>query len=132
MFLASTPPHLADHLQVGLVSLAPHPEAMRDSTLAPMGGAGGIVEADETFFGSLKGEGGKKSRRRRANINRGGYAHKNVVLTLVERGGSARSFHVDSTSVVQIVPVVRANVRRESDLMTDEANQYKAVGIELA
>ena len=26
-------------------------EAMRDGNLAPMGGAGGIVEADETYFG---------------------------------------------------------------------------------
>jgi transposase-like protein len=26
-------------------------EAMRDGTLAPMGGAGGIVEADETYIG---------------------------------------------------------------------------------
>ncbi len=107
-------------------------EAMRDGTLAPMGGAGEIVEADETFFGSLEGEGGKKSRRRRAQANQGGYAHKNVVLTLVERGGSARSFHVDNTSVSQIVPIVRANVRRESDLMTDEARHYVNVGKEYA
>jgi len=28
-------------------------EAMRDGTLAPMGGAGGIVEADETYFAVL-------------------------------------------------------------------------------
>ena len=27
-----------------------------------------------------------------------GYAHKHAVLTLVERGGIARSFHVQSTA----------------------------------
>jgi len=66
-------------------------EAMRDGTLAPMGGAGGIVEVDETFIGRLEGQ--PKSKK--------GWGHKNVVLTLVERGGSARSFHIDSTSVAQ-------------------------------
>jgi transposase-like protein len=107
-------------------------EAMRVVGVEPMGGAGEVVEVDETFFGSLEGEGGKKSRRRRARAGQGGYAHKNVVLTLVERGGRARSFHVDSTSIADIVPIVRANVRRESDLMTDEARHYVAVGKEYA
>lgn len=97
-------------------------EAMRDATMAPMGGAGSIVEVDETFIGRLEGQPKGKS----------GFAHKNIVLTLVERGGSARSFHVDSTSVADIVPIVRANIRRESDLMTDEANQYRALGKEFA
>jgi transposase-like protein len=58
-------------------------EAMRDGSLAPMGGAGGIVEVDETYIGRKEG----------SEIKRGG-GHKNSVLTLVERGGSARSFHV--------------------------------------
>jgi transposase-like protein len=97
-------------------------EAMRDGTLAPMGGTGGTIEADETFIGRLQGQ------PKRAD----GYAHKNVVLTLVERGGSARSFHIDAASVGQIVPIVRQNVRRESALMTDEAQHYKAVRKEFA
>jgi transposase-like protein len=107
-------------------------EAMRPGEFTPMGGEGQIVEADETFFGSLDGHGGRKAKRERQSRKQGGYAHKNVVLTLVERGGSARSFHVESTSIAQIVPVLRTNVRRESNLMTDEANQYKAVGKEYA
>ena len=97
-------------------------EAMRDATMAPMGGAGSIVEVDETFIGRLEGQPKGKN----------GFAHKNIVLTLVERGGSARSFHVDSTSVAQIVPIVRANIKRESDLMTDEARHYVGVGQEFA
>jgi transposase-like protein len=106
-------------------------EAMRPATPDPMGGEGQIVEADETFFGSLEGHSGMKAKRRRRAMKQGGSAHKNVVLTLVERGGSVRSFHVESTSIAQI-PVLRTNVRRESDLMTDEAKQYKAVGKEYA
>jgi transposase-like protein len=106
-------------------------EAMRPAEFTPMGGQGQIVESDETFFGTIEGEGGKKARRRRARqMGGGGWAHKNVVLTLVERGGSARSFHIETTSIAQIAPIVRTNIRRESDLMTDEGNQYKELGRE--
>jgi transposase-like protein len=98
-------------------------EAMRDGSLAPMGGSGKVIEADETFIGRLQGQ--KKNRR-------GGSAHKNVVLTLVERGGSARSFHVDSTSIADIAPILRENIRRESGLMTDEARHYMEPGREFA
>ena len=88
-------------------------EAMRDGTLAPMGGAGGIVEVDETFIG------------RKADVPVGGAAHKHVVLTLVERGGSARSFHVDGTMIADILPIVNANIERETALMTDTASHYR-------
>lgn len=97
-------------------------EAMRDGVLAPMGGSGAVVEADETFIGRVSNVPKQKS----------GWAHKNVVLTLVERGGSARSFHIASTSIADIVPVVRTNIRRESNFMTDEAQHYKALGKEFA
>lgn len=93
-------------------------EAMRDGKLSPMGGSGKVVEADETFIGRLQGQ----------QKLRAGWGHKNVVLTLVERGGSARSFHIDSTTVADIFPIVRANVKRESQFMTDEARHYKDIG----
>jgi len=93
-------------------------EAMKVLGMEPMGGEGQIVEVDETAIGRLEGVPKQKA----------GYAHKNLVLTLVERGGSARSFHVDSTSLADILPVVRANIRRESKLMT----WYKPVGKEFA
>lgn len=96
-------------------------EAMRDGKLAPMGGSGKIVEVDETYIGRLHGVPKPK---------RGGGAHKNIVLTLVERGGSARSFHIDSTSIADIAPILRTNIRRESKLMTDEARHYMEVGRE--
>jgi transposase-like protein len=86
-------------------------EAMRDGSLAPMGGAGGIVEVDETYIGRQKGQG----------VDKSGYHNKNMVVTLVERGGSARSFHTDGHSIADIVPIVRENIRRESRLMTDKA-----------
>src|SRR5580704_18277015 len=97
-------------------------EAMRIVGVEPMGGAGEVVEADETFIGRQAGQ-----PKRRA-----GWGHKNAVLTLVERGGRARSFHVDSTTVAQIAPIVRANIAKETALMTDEARQYLEVGAEFA
>jgi ISXO2-like transposase domain len=95
-------------------------EAMRVGALPPMGGPGSIVEADETFIGRVEG----------VPKQRSGSAHKNVVLTLVERGGSARSFHVDSTRRADVEGIMRANIRKESHLMTDEARHYKAIGRE--
>jgi transposase-like protein len=97
-------------------------EAMRDGSLAPMGGAGGIVEVDETYVG--RKEGVPKARK--------GGAHKNAVLTLVERGGSARSFHVENITKADVVPIIKENVKRESRLMTDEANRYTKLGAEFA
>ncbi|MGO8833198.1 MAG: IS1595 family transposase [Roseiarcus sp.] len=96
-------------------------EAMATRELGPLGGEGGVVEIDETFTG-----------RREGVEMRRGYAHKNVVLSLVERGGSVRSFHVDSTKKVDVLPVIKANVAKESHVMTDEANQYAQLGDDFA
>jgi hypothetical protein len=95
---------------------------MRSDDFTPIGGNGKTVEADETFIGRLSGMPKLRDSR----------AHKNAVLTLVERGGIARSFHIDSTSVARIVPIVRANIAKESALMTDEARHYVRVGEEFA
>lgn len=93
-------------------------EAMRIGPLAPpMGGDGGIVEADETFIGDNKLYRNFKKTR--------GYQHKHVVLTLVDRAGEARSFHVDRANTRSILPIVRANIDKEATVMTDDAQYYK-------
>ncbi len=94
-------------------------EAMRSGNLAPMGGAGGVVEIDETFIG--KREGAEKKR---------GYAHKMAALALVERGGEVRTFHIDEANTKTIKPIVDANIRKESMLMSDEATYYTPIGKE--
>jgi hypothetical protein len=88
-------------------------KAMRDGALSPMGGAGGIVEIDETFFGMKEGE-----------TKRRGSAHKNAILTLVERGGVARSFHVERVSKDAVIPIVQDNIAKDSHVMTDESTVY--------
>jgi ISXO2-like transposase domain len=86
---------------------------MRSGELAPMGGPGTIVEIDETFIGN------------KADMpKRRGFAHKHAILSLVERGGTVRSFHVDGTSAAHLVPILRANIAKETAIMTDEAGQY--------
>jgi transposase-like protein len=92
-------------------------EAMRPVELTPMGGEGKTVEVDETYIGLLEGE-----------IPRRGHAHKNTVLTLVERGGSARSFHVDGVRHADVAPIIADNISSETALMTDEASWYKPIG----
>jgi transposase-like protein len=92
-------------------------EALRTGGLAPLGGSGKVVEVDESYIGRLQGQTKKR-----------GVSHKNTVLTLVERGGSARSFHIDAASIAQIAPIIRENISRESRLMTDEARHYMEIG----
>jgi hypothetical protein len=55
------------------------------------------------------------------------WANKNVVLTLVERGGAARSFHIDGVRAGEILPIIRENLSREARLMTDEMSSYKVI-----
>jgi transposase-like protein len=88
-------------------------EAMRACDLAPMGGPGTIAEIDETFIGNKP----DMPKRR-------GFAHKHAVLSLVERGGKVRSFHVAGTTAAHLVPILRANIAKETAVMTDEAGQY--------
>jgi transposase-like protein len=92
-------------------------EAMRTDKLTPLGGVGSTVEIDETYIGRRKDEPKAK----------GGGAHKNVVLTLVERGGSARSFHVDGLSASDLRPVIRNSLYKETAIMTDEAAVYDQI-----
>lgn len=90
-------------------------EAMRSVDLAPMGGGGGQVEADQTFIGREPGKPVKRA-----------YHHKMKVLSPVDREtGQARSFVVDDVKARTLVPILRENIANEAQVMTDEANQYR-------
>jgi transposase-like protein len=94
-------------------------EAMRTGALSPMGGGGEIIEIDETFIGRLEGM-------PKASKGGGGAsAYKNTVLTLVERGGSVRSFHVEGTASADLLPTIRANIAKEAFVMSDENRVYQ-------
>jgi transposase-like protein len=92
-------------------------EALRSGSLAvPMGGDGssGVVEADETFIGRKKG----------VPVPKGGYRHKNAVLSLVERGGKVHSTHVTDVKASTLIPIVNENIAKEARVMTDDAATY--------
>ena len=90
-------------------------EAMRDDSGFPLGGLGATVEVDETFIGVEPGA-----------ERRSSFHHKMKVLSLVERGsGRAKSYVVDKVKAEEIEPIVIANVRRETLVMTDESHVYR-------
>jgi transposase-like protein len=100
---------------------------MKDGGLEPFGTAGGTVEIDETFIGhdkTKKPKGVKKGR---------GYEHKNKVLSLIDRStGKARSIVVDDLKLKTIFPILQANIAREARVMTDDAGQYRFLGMHFA
>jgi transposase-like protein len=91
-------------------------EAMREGSLGPLGGAGQVVEADETFIGKKRGV---------HEIGPGGFRQMNAVVALVERGGRVRSFHVEQADKPTVARIVIHNIARESHLHTDESHNYK-------
>ena len=105
-------------------------EAMRqgDLDLPPMGGAGQIVEADETYYGNKKARNMSAQRGDRPYKNRKNLGDKRVIVTLVERGGKARSFHVPRADKATVASIVNKNIHRESRLHTDESNLYREAG----
>ena len=83
-------------------------EAVREENPAPIGGEGSTVEIDETFLDARK-----RSERRR------GYGHKEKVLSLVERDGKVRSFHVANISAKELLPIIKKNVKKGTTVYTD-------------
>jgi len=80
-------------------------EAMASSPSGLLGGNGGIVEADETYWGTSQQK-GKTAR---------GYAHKMKVVALVEREGKMRSFHVRDIKAKTIAKIVTDNVAKSAN-----------------
>ena len=104
-------------------------EAMRQGGLAPMGGGGGIVEIDETYHGKIEEARVSPHRKGRPFTKRGksGPADKRAIVSLVERGGSVRSFHVAVADKASVDAIINANVAREARIFTDESRLYGSV-----
>jgi transposase-like protein len=99
-------------------------EAMAPTTgskgAGPLGGAGKIIEADETFVGG-------KAR----NVHKGKpIPPKRPVVALVERGGEVRARHVPDVTAKTIREVLVTQASRKSDLNTDESLTYYWLGRE--
>ena len=95
-------------------------EAMRPVDPAPFGQSGGPVEIDETFIGTDKTKPKPKN----------GPAQKHKVLSLVDRStGHARSMVIDSLKSKDMVPILKANIAREANVMTDGAAYYSPLSL---
>lgn len=91
-------------------------EAMATKPTGKLGGEGQPVEADETYWGN-------KSAAKK------GYYHKKMkIVSLVERNGEARSFHVTNVNSKTLKPILLGQIAQNSRLMTDELGVYKGIG----
>jgi hypothetical protein len=88
-----------------------------DGIGSPVGGEGKTIEADLTFVGRKPG-----------TKVRVGPSHMNAVLSLVERDGTARSFHVPNVRGNTLHAVIEKHASRKSELMTDEENTFVGIG----
>jgi transposase-like protein len=104
-------------------------ECMRSGGLGPLGGRGGIVEADETYFGPTEKPRPSKQRGNRPyKVGSRGPRDKRPIVALVERGGNVRTFHVANADKVTVGAIVAGNVNHESRLHTDESRIYIEIG----
>ncbi|MEQ9642602.1 MAG: IS1595 family transposase [Alphaproteobacteria bacterium] len=104
-------------------------EGMKPAPRTPaLGGEGKTIEADETFVGGRE----KNRHKHKRGKHIGGPYGRQVVFTLIERGGRAHSTHVPSISAKNLRPVMVKMASRKSKLMTDEGGQYLHVGKEYA
>jgi transposase-like protein len=103
-------------------------EAARAVDASPLGGEGKTIEADETYVGGREKNRHVGKRRSHALA----LDAKRPVVTLVERGGEARSFHVANVTVKNLRSVITKNARQDSRLMTDGAPIYRNIGREFA
>jgi transposase-like protein len=98
-------------------------EAMNIEPAAPMGGDGGAVEVDETYWGNV----GKHKPGAR------GGDHKMKIVSLVDRTtGQKLSVHVPNVTASTLGAVMRKHISPAAALVTDEAKVYTKIGTEYA
>lgn len=108
-------------------------ESMTDDNPTPMGGEGQDVEIDETYIGRLESGSTKQLYRDKETGKlrykwKSGMSASRTIVTLVERNGRARSFHIGKFNMSTIREVIYTNADRASRLQTDDARWYRPIG----
>jgi transposase-like protein len=99
-------------------------EAMNEAVKKPMGGEGGQIQADETYYGNTS---------KRAKGYRKELKHKPGVVALVDpKSGEARAFAVKRATSGTVRKILVTNAKRSSTLVTDESRLYSRVGKEFS
>jgi transposase-like protein len=99
----------------------------------PLGGEGRVIEADETFIGTAKGDAKNWVFNNELGwMRRNQQPEKMKVMTLVERGGRARSVKIENLTSDSLRAVLVTNASRKSVLHTDDARAYVEPGREFA
>ena len=104
--------------------------------LPPMGGEGRVVEVDETYHGKVENmtdirADGQRMKRRGKGVG-GSSRNRRAIVALIERGGSARTFHVAEANLETVSRILRENVDPQSKLHTDGHTMYRRIGREFA
>ncbi len=101
--------------------------------LPPIGGEGKVVEADETYFGKAENPPARsKYLPKPTKGGKVGVGGKRAIVSLVERGGRVRSFHVPRADKATVSRIVTQNIARESRLHTDESKLYTGADLHFA
>lgn len=101
-------------------------EAMVPADTDPMGEGGKIIEADETYWdNSNRSKAGKATKKALDYFNG---ADKQKIVSLVERDGSVRSFHLTTVTDRSLKTVLTENIHASAHLMTDDAHYYRRIG----
>lgn len=87
------------------------------------------MEADETYFGNPKKPRVSPSRKGRPYRYKAKCPHNSrPIVSLMERGGNVRSFHVAMADKANVHEIVTANIAKESHLHIDESRLYHDAG----
>ncbi len=98
-------------------------EAMKETSSTPLGGNGKVVEADETYFGS------KEVITKRTKKGKSAHSSKRAVVSLVERGGSVRSFHIPAPGQFIVQEIIGEHVAKKTRIHTDESRIYRGLNV---
>jgi transposase-like protein len=93
-------------------------EAMKDGSPGILGGGGTPVEVDETYWGNKKRQRGTRQQNR-------SYHDAMKIVSLVERGGKARSFQFQTVYGGVLRDTLRRHIHPNATVHTDESGLYR-------